>query len=87
MSLWFFNVYMDGVMKELSMRTQEGVDLMLNGRRLKVPTCLYADDAVLFAESEQKLQKMVNEFDRVCVQRKLKINVGKSKVMVFEEGI
>ena len=42
---------------------------------------LFADDTALVADSEDKLQKIVEEFDRVCVRRKLKINVNKSKVM------
>ncbi len=44
----------------------------------------YADDTVLLAESETMLQRIVDEFDRVCKRRKLKVNEGKSKVMVFE---
>ena len=39
---------------------------------------LYADDAVLIADSEENLK----EFDTVCKKRKLKVNAGKSKVMV-----
>ncbi len=45
---------------------------------------LYADDTVLLAESEGMLQRIVDEFDRLCKRRKLKVNTGKSKVMVFE---
>ncbi len=45
---------------------------------------LYADDTVL-AESEGMLQRIVDEFHRVCKRRKLKINAGKSKVMVLRE--
>ena len=33
---------------------------------------------------KKDLQKLVNEFSTVCVRRKLKVNVSKSKVMVFE---
>ncbi len=39
---------------------------------------------VLLAESEGRLQRIGVEFDRVCKRRKLKVNAGKSKVMVFE---
>ncbi len=39
---------------------------------------------VLLAESEGDLQKVVNEFYSACKTRKLKVNAGKSKVMVFE---
>ena len=85
MSPWLFNIYMDGVMREFKVRTQgEGAKMNRNGREWMVPACLYADDAVLFAESELKLQKLVKEFDRVCDRRKLKVNEGKSKVMIFE---
>ena len=79
MSPWLFNIFMDGVMKEWKMRTQErGAKLCENGSVWKVPSILYADDAVLLAES------MVNEFNRACERRKLKVNASKSKVMVFE---
>ncbi len=39
---------------------------------------------VMLAESEGMLQRIVDEFDRVCKRKKLKVNAGKSKVMVFE---
>ncbi len=45
---------------------------------------LYADDTMLLAESEGMLQRIVDEFDTICKRRKLKMNPGKSKVMVFE---
>ncbi len=42
---------------------------------------LYAEDTVVLAESEGMLQRIVDEFDRVCKRRKLKVNAGISKVM------
>ena len=33
------------------------------------------------ADSEDKLCRLVSEFGRVCERRKLRVNVGKSKVM------
>ena len=33
------------------------------------------------ADSEEKLGRLVSEFGRVCERRKLKVNVGKCKVM------
>ena len=44
---------------------------------------LFEDDTVLFAKSEEELERVVDEYS-VCMRRKLKVNVGKSKVMVFE---
>ncbi|KAK3896274.1 hypothetical protein Pcinc_000018 [Petrolisthes cinctipes] len=46
---------------------------------------VFADDTVLMAESERELQRVVDEFQSVYKRRKLKVNVGKSKVMVFEK--
>ncbi len=44
------------------------------------------DDTVLLAESEGMLQRIVDKFDRVCKRRKLEVNSGKSKVIVFERA-
>ncbi len=61
-----------------------GATLRLNGEVWSVVTCLFADDTVLLAESERDLQTVVNEFFSICKRRKLKVNAGKRKVMVFE---
>ena len=42
---------------------------------------LFADDTALVANSEGKLCRLVSEFGRVCERRKLRVNVGKSKIM------
>ncbi len=41
---------------------------------------------VLLAESEGMLQRMVDEFDRLCKRRKFKVNAGKSTEMVFKRA-
>ncbi len=38
----------------------------------------------MLAESEKELQRVVDEFYSVCVRRKLRVKVGKSRVMAFE---
>ncbi len=58
--------------------------MRLNGEDFSVVTCLFVDGTVLLAESEEDLQRVVNEFYNVCKRRKLQVNAGKSKVMVFE---
>ena len=47
---------------------------------------LYADDTILMSESNEDLQLMLNEFCDYCKQWKLKVNVQKTKVMVFSKG-
>ena len=83
MSPWLFNLYMDGVMKELMAGAMgEGVRMVENGREWRLPCLLYADDLVLCGESEESLKKLIEGFGRVCKSRGLKVNVDKSKVMV-----
>ncbi len=40
-----------------------------------------AGNTVLMAESERMLQRIVDEFDRVCKRRKLKVNAGRKEVL------
>ncbi|MCP4337615.1 MAG: reverse transcriptase family protein, partial [Desulfobulbaceae bacterium] len=87
MSPWLFSVYMDGVMKEIQGRAVDvGVPMMGEGSEWKLPVLLFADDTVLLSDNEWELQGLVNMFRTVCERRNLKVNVGKSKVMVFERG-
>ena len=80
MSPWLFNVYMDGVIREVNVRVLgKGWELLrANGGRFEVNQVLFADDTALVADSEEKLCRMVSEFGRVCEKRKLRVNVGKS---------
>ena len=84
MSPWLFNLFMDGVMREVRDRVGDvGVDLWDNVRRCKwkVEWLMFADDTVLVGDSEEKLQVLVNEFGNVCRKWKLTVNVNKSKTM------
>ena len=47
---------------------------------------LFTNDTVLLSEDKWELQGLVNEFGRVCTKRNIKVNVKKSKVMVFERN-
>ena len=89
MSPWLFNLYMDGVVREVNMRVMErGLSLLEseNGE-CKLNQLLFADDTALVADSEEELQHLVREFGRVCKRRKLKVNVNKSKVMRCRRGV
>ena len=44
------------------------------------------DDAVLFAKTPKALQSLVRDFEQYCQEWGLRINVHKTKVMVFERG-
>ena len=59
------------------------------GREWRLLGLLYANDLVLCGESEEDMRAMVEWFVEVCGRRRLKVNAGKSKVMVMngEEGL
>ena len=56
------------------------MEFSANGGRFATNQLLFADDTELVADSE-KLCRLVSEFGRVCESRKLRVNVGKSKIM------
>ena len=60
-----------------------------DGRKWRLPGLLYADDLVLCGESEEELREMVGRFAEMCRRRGLKVNAGKSKVMLLngEDGL
>ncbi len=78
MSPWLFSMYMDGCIRDMKVSVRD-LGARLNVRGVEQPWVagLYADDTVLLAESEGMLQRIVDEFDRVCKRRKLKANAGK----------
>ena len=47
-----------------------------------MPGLFYADDLVLYGESEEDLRATVGRFAELCRKRGLKVNSCKSKVMV-----
>ena len=72
MSPWLFNVYMDGVVREVNVRVLgKGLELRsANGGRFEINQLLFADDTALVADSEDKLCRLVSEFGRVYERRK-----------------
>ena len=84
MSPFLFNVYMDGVLKEVKMRMGiRGVRFLENGREWRLPGLICADDLILCGKSEEDLRAMVRWFAEVCRRRGLKVSAGKSKEMVM----
>ncbi len=86
MSPWLFIIFMDGVIREMKAKIGNlGREMSIDNAKRKISNMLFADDTVPLAESEKDLQKLVNEFSNVCETRKLIVNVGKSKVIIFEK--
>ena len=53
---------------------------------LKLILLLYADDIVIFSESEAGLQQGLDILENYCGTWKLCVNVNKTKVMIFKKG-
>ena len=52
----------------------------------KLSCLMFADDLVLFSESESGLQRCLNQLQVYCDKWKLTINVNKTKVIIFNAG-
>ena len=74
---------MDGVVRDVNARVLwKGLELLsVNDGRFQKNKLLFADDTTLVADSEQKLCRLVTDFGRENKEGKLRVNVGKSKVM------
>ena len=53
---------------------------------LNIYLLLFADDSVLISETAEELQNLLNSFEKYCEKWKLKVNIEKTKVMVFRKG-
>ena len=47
---------------------------------------LYADDTVIMSETKEDLQKQLDVFSEYCKFWQLKVNVEKTKILVFSRG-
>ena len=60
----------------------KGLELLsANGGRFEINELLCAYDTALVADSEEKLCRFLSEFGRVFEKRKLRVNIGKTRVM------
>ena len=52
---------------------------------MKLFLLLYADDIVIFSESENGLQKGLDILNEYCQRWKLSVNPNKSKIIIFRK--
>ena len=64
----------------------ENIDGILNIDNLKLFLILFADDAVIFANNPASLQSILNDLGQYCNIWNLKLNVNKTKIMIFENS-
>ncbi|MCG8033307.1 MAG: reverse transcriptase family protein, partial [Candidatus Thiodiazotropha taylori] len=77
-----FSMFLNDIEDQFLNAGLAGLDVNM----FKMFMLLYADDIVLFSSSAEELQKGLDLLSDYCKRWKLKINVAKSKVMVFRKG-
>ncbi len=77
MSSWLFNIYMDGVVREVNPRILcRGLSLVnADSKEWKLSQLLFLDDTALVADSEGRLKQLLEEFGSACKRRKLRVRV------------
>jgi hypothetical protein len=81
LSPFLFAMYVNDLEKDIEVAAA-GITI----NHLKLFLLLYADDAVIFAETAALLQKAIDQLLNYCSTWKLKLNTDKSKVLVFKRG-
>ena len=64
---------------------RENVGIEVNGIRILGFKLMFADDIVIFAESEVQLNRALEIANKWCCKWKMEINVGKSGVIYFRD--
>lgn len=80
-----FNILMESVVRNME-REGKGIRLRNMEGEWDVNVLLFADDAVLVAESGEKLRILVREFEGRCANKRLKVNQEKNKVIRIGGG-
>ena len=62
------------------------IDGLFTVNELKLFLFLFADDAVLFANTPEALQSMLNYLYVYCDMWNLRVNTKKTKIMIFEKA-
>ena len=82
LSPFLFSMYLNDLEEELSVKGVKGVVIGM----FKLFLLLYADDIVLFGETDADLQNALNILEDYCSRWKLTVNTQKTKIMVFRKG-
>ena len=69
-------------LKDYVTEDSHGIDLYI----CKLFLLMFADDLVLFADSKVGLQRLINKLAMYCKTFKLKVNLGKTNIIVFRNG-
>lgn len=75
-----FSLFLNGLIDDLLVKKDLDSPRLANH---KIPALMFADDTLLLSKSPMGLQRTLKEFCNFCKNRKLEINLSKTKYMVF----
>jgi hypothetical protein len=81
-----FTIFMNSILKYCKRNTPKMKVGYRNLRPVYVQALVFADDIVLMEDSERKLQKAVDVWERVLSRRSMEVNASKSKIMKVGVG-
>ena len=82
LSPMLFSLFLNDLEEVFATQGYEGLDINI----FKIFMLLYADDIVIFSKSAEELQEGLSLLLNYCNRWKLKVNVDKTKIMVFRNG-
>ena len=77
-----FSLFLNDLEELFVSEGYDGLDIDM----FKIFMLLYADDIVIFSKSAEELHESLNLLVDYCNRWKLKINVKKTKIMIFRKG-
>ena len=90
LSPFLFSIFLNDLEHYFSINHIPGIECEINENDiyvfLKVFLLLYADDTVIFGEDASDLQTALCMFENYCKTWKLKVNIPKTKVLIFSKG-
>ena len=90
LSPFLFSIFLNDLNHFLMSKNLNGTTCEFNSQDiyiyLKTMVLLYADDTVLFSDSETDMQQALNIFHSYCKTWKLTVNVEKTNIVVFSSG-
>ena len=82
LSPFLFSIYLNDLEEEITSNGANGVDIGM----MKLFLLLYADDIVLFANTPDELQHLLDILKDYCARNRLTVNTSKTKVVIFRKG-
>ena len=76
------SLFLNDIEEQFILSGLDGIDLNM----FKMFMLLYADDIVIFSNTAEELHYGLNLLSEYCAKWKLKVNVSKSRILIFRAG-